>query len=684
MSASTSWRDRTTSDHESSSSVAEHIGRSSPPTPSTPMRKKSVIKDTTPHQQELWSMLLPCQTEPGPGGCTLGSPIATTNKPPQPSNTKANVMTKATRRPRLVDKLRSTERRSPISPPLSPSLTVLTGPQEKSVPELNKAHPSMANERGLLANLVPKATYSSQRSYLAAGVLDDTSVFGVPLMDGDEKPRKRLRTETISSDFGNPESLPENDFDDSQGSSMRTIHELRESGENARHLDDTEALFDDINGQSLASVSLKRRRLLELVHRLNDPAFCRLLFDQEFDKRLLLESASRGNDDVADALLAVAVLHLAAAPSGIQAASKADNLQLAQFLATKLDREQDLLGLIRNRRSNLSKQEQGDLKDYFVEGLLRSPIWRSGAPVRPSVRLIVLQGLDYFIRTRRELGCEDGILPAEIVDRLVQGLLSAQRRVNPNVDLLLEVRLAISILESYTISSAKDKDPQWTETMLGPITTMLSWLSCLPDTGGEETHKLTLRLYLNLTNNNPQLCETFAKDEVLRAIISVVESHFQMLSDGKQGLSGSDVLDTLILALGTLINLVEWSSTVRHTVTCVNDEDDCFLGTLVQLFVAQQKAVAEVYSEEETSSNVAFGYLSVLLSYLCVEDDARQLVASHLPGGTLQTLLDTVVEFLRYHRQIDDGIDQEDGEMNLKASFMGRVESTVLDLRQMR
>ncbi len=36
---------------------AEHTGRSSHPYPRTPTPEKCVVKDTTPHQQELWSML---------------------------------------------------------------------------------------------------------------------------------------------------------------------------------------------------------------------------------------------------------------------------------------------------------------------------------------------------------------------------------------------------------------------------------------------------------------------------------------------------------------------------------------------------------------------------------------------------------------------------------------------------
>ncbi|KAL9043109.1 MAG: hypothetical protein Q9180_000095 [Flavoplaca navasiana] len=630
---------------ESSPVRAGHVECSLPPMPCTPLHRRGLVKETTPYQRELWSMLLPDHTKLRPGDLSRTSPA--------PSSTlEAGSALEPKRRRRLVDELQAPLQTAQSRKTTPSGLTVLSDLKEKLAAGQDTDPSSSSCERSLMTNIIPRATYSSQRSYLAPDMVDETSTFGVPLNDGGQNSKKRLRPETMSLETEYPESVHESEFDGSQSNTMRTVHELRESGENARHLNDIEALFDDIDGQSLASISLKRRRLLDLTHRLHDPTFCRLMFDQGFDHRLLAESASRGNDAVADALLAVAVLYLVATPSRRQATSIACDLQIAEFFAAKLNCDQDLLGLIRNRRSNLSKQDQLDLKGYFFDGLLNSPIWRSGAPVRPSVRLIALQGLEYFIRTRREIGCKIEILPLETIWQLVQVLVSAQRTATPGVDLLLEVRLAISILESYTISGADHGDQQWTESLLKPLTTVLSWLTFVPHADGAETRRLTIRLYLNLTNNNPRLCEAFAGHEVLQAMLSVVDSHFQMLSDRKQGLSGSHVLDTLILALGTLINLVEWSPTV--------------------------------YSEEETSSNVAFGYLSVLLSYLCVEKHARQMVASRLPGGTLQALLNTVVEFLQYHRQIEDDMDQEDGETDLKASFISRLEATVTGLRQRR
>lgn len=60
-----------------------------------------------------------------------------------------------------------------------------------------------------------------------------------------------------------------------------------------------------------------------------------------------------------------------------------------------------------------------------------------------------------------------------------------------------------------------------------------------------------------------------------------------------------------------------------------------------------------------------------------MEEEARQTVASRLEAGSLQPLLDAVEEFLRYHRQIDEDLGQVEGEVDLKTSFIARLENVV-------
>ncbi|KAL8724328.1 MAG: hypothetical protein Q9166_008013 [cf. Caloplaca sp. 2 TL-2023] len=657
----------------------EYGKRSLSPTPRTPTHKKNLANATTPHQQELWDML------------------SSSREFTCPSTPEMRSMGEPSHRRRLIDKLQPARETPEDAIIDSSGLTVL--PKVDGGDELSFEKTSLIDvvyranppHTGSLSSTDmdvlpppnirhqlppedrPKATYSSQRSYLATGDLDDAFSFGGAGFDDSQPlagdmPRKRVRTGTFPLDEGLVEAAKDGKLTGSQGNSMRTIHELREAGENVRHLNDTEALFEDIDGQGLTSIALKRRRLLDLARRLQEPAFCRSLLDQGFDDRLLSQPASRDNDAIADALLAVAVLHLVAASLGRQATSPAYDLRVANLFATKLDRDQDLISVIRNRRSNISKQDQSDLKDYFVDTIFVSPVWRGGVPTKFSTRWIALQGLEYLIRNRREADCKIQVLPPKIIQRLAEGLPSAREIGIPSKDLLLETRLAISILESYSISGASHDDQQWTDNTLEPIIAVLSWLNCIPQGGGEDVQKLTLRLCLNLTNNNPRLCDIFAKRNVLRAMLSVIQSRFQILPNSKQGRNGSSVLDTLILALGALINLVEWSSTAHDIMTSEEDHGDCFLQSLV-------------YSEEETSSNVAFGYLSVLLSYLCVEKHARQMVVNQLQGGNLKPLLDAVEEFLQYHQQIDEEIAHGNREMGSKASFISRLESTLLKLR---
>lgn len=82
---------------------------------------------------------------------------------------------------------------------------------------------------------------------------------------------------------------------------------------------------------------------------------------------------------------------------------------------------------------------------------------------------------------------------------------------------------------------------------------------------------------------------------------------------------------------------------------------------------------------EETSSLVAFGYLSVLLCTLCVDKQIRFGVRRMLRGGSLQSLLVFVQEFLNHFRKAEQletrpGDDQD----KMQSGFVDRFEG-VLD-----
>ena len=77
---------------------------------------------------------------------------------------------------------------------------------------------------------------------------------------------------------------------------------------------------------------------------------------------------------------------------------------------------------------------------------------------------------------------------------------------------------------------------------------------------------------------------------------------------------------------------------------------------------------------------MAFGYLSVFISYLCVDESTRDKVSSSLRGRTFKQLLDSVEEFMHYHTQVDD-VSQGGLDIDDKTNFLRRLRSVINDLK---
>ena len=78
---------------------------------------------------------------------------------------------------------------------------------------------------------------------------------------------------------------------------------------------------------------------------------------------------------------------------------------------------------------------------------------------------------------------------------------------------------------------------------------------------------------------------------------------------------------------------------------------------------------------------MAFGYLSVLLIYLCVSGEIRVNARSKFPGGTLGQLVSAATEFLLYHQQVDYEIRRMNGEADVKQGFAARLQEVVNKLK---
>jgi hypothetical protein len=123
-----------------------------------------------------------------------------------------------------------------------------------------------------------------------------------------------------------------------------------------------------------------------------------------------------------------------------------------------------------------------------------------------------------------------------------------------------DIQLALSILESSTLSSSMQdeldggfKDNNYLEMMARVLASSCEWQS----KNQARIWTLTLRLCLNLTNNNTLACSVFSRSEVLDAVIQIISLNFEKISTEVEEASRALMLDNLILSLGFFINLAE-------------------------------------------------------------------------------------------------------------------------------
>ena len=441
-----------------------------------------------------------------------------------------------------------------------------------------------------------KATYARQRSYLTEGDIND-SAFDLPILEDSAAIRRSRRGATrdvqarLSHTQSGIGSLAE--ALDSQGPALRSIHELRKAGGNNRLVSEIEAMIEDVCEEGSSSLSLRRSRLLELSAKLQEPSLRQIFIDHGFDDRLLTR-ANNNKDVVEDLLLSAIILQLLAGPITTPLLNRINSPPVIQYLIGLLDSGQDTTSTSSARNFNMSKNAHLELK-AFCQDFIVSSVWSTVKPQTLTARALALQCLERLVRQTREAGFLDDILPAHGLCRIAQFLEeplfgTTLSSLNPPT---MEFQLAVSILESCTIAN-KDgvHDEVWSGRTLNAVLGLLPILTARFAEISETLRSLALRLYLNLTNNNPKLCEAFSRSDVLQSICDTVIIQFGNVT--KSTTSQALELDSLILSLGSLINLAEWCEAVRNSTLTLPSKDSSYLDQFVDIFTVNSKKTAEV------------------------------------------------------------------------------------------
>ncbi|KAJ5095159.1 hypothetical protein N7532_007450 [Penicillium argentinense] len=611
---------------------------------------ESIAGNTTPGRRRLIDSL----------GVREQSVSGSSLKDPGDSQLSSPIATQSPIRPREVE------------PPNTPIDNQFGGP---------KIEPNAAPSPHLQGS---KVTYARQRSFL-----DDLSMAGGPPAGMEETgllspqgptaaiPRARLfAIEDVANDDG----------------SVRSIHELRQAGGNARYRSAVESIFEDIEDKHI-SVSGRCSALTQICDKLLDPKQARQFVDCGFDKRLV-DFLSRDMDAVTATLTLCAFGLSSMGRSMPYILATGAWPKLLDTASQLLDDKKDMSAMIRARENNLSKATQAMIQDILPR--VKSVLFEGDTMSKLSPCLLTLLCLQMAISAFQAKGESPSGLPTSLLGQLVNLLLSeslngAQKSPERSQVLIL----GLTVLEAHTTSSDLFWEDHRDILKLLPQTYGLLRVLDESDETSQELQTLYIRVILNITNSNGGLCDDYATPAMIDGLSEIVMSRFNDMT--KETLSqpeGKTSLDTVILALGALINMTEQSETSRSMFLNLSRGTQSLLDRLLDLFLAHVESTAQVCtthftlqpdcclrkfqadSVPEVHHNVAVGYLAVLLLSLCLDRDVRLHVKEVLHPKGLSVVVSTVDEFMQYHRKIEQELYPMQ-EKREAGGFLGRLQDLV-------
>ncbi|KFY64504.1 hypothetical protein V496_03232 [Pseudogymnoascus sp. VKM F-4515 (FW-2607)] len=498
----------------------------------------------------------------------------------------------------------------------------------------------------------PKITYSRQRSMLAEQDLL-SSIDPSSSQSQDEAPETPRRRRGAIPTLSRLHSLDEDDKEDDKqpGGGIRTFHELRQAGANKRFVDEVEDLSERI-GVPTKQPSMRRSGLLDLIGKTHDKAFLKSLISNGMDQRLFVRLGDE-TDIISGFIIASILVILLNSTTSPIATSHLLKQGFSAFIGRLLKIDDTITSLSQQRKTNMSKMTQTLLAQEHKK-LLEMQIWGEVQPTRLSPRLVALTCLVLVAKHNRESGIVGGIVSDEIKEELfsIVSLYTEESSWQPTGRLqLADLHLTISILELSSLGlTHSPRDTGWESHHLAVIREITHVALRAAPSELSSTKALVLGLALNITNNNSLASEIFSTAGFIHDAFNSIVSDFKLPMDMIPGEKQSMSVDGLILTLGIMINLVEWSDRANKPTLVL---DNGSLGDAVRMFVIGLGKAPEVDSVEEAKFNVTFGYLAVLLGYLALTKDTARYIRQELPGHNLKPLIVAVDEFIDHHRKVD-------------------------------
>ncbi|KAL4806034.1 wings apart-like protein regulation of heterochromatin-domain-containing protein [Aspergillus unguis] len=500
-------------------------------------------------------------------------------------------------------------------------------------------------------------TYSRQRSFLNE-TLDFTASEPLSMERPDrfERPPKSHGPRTSRSPS-------EEDVHDSKP--VRSIHELRQAGDNARFREVVDSVFEEIE-DTYNSVSGKCCGLAELCGKLLDPGFVQRFCEQSFDERLANCSSSTF-DSISATLMFSAYRLIISGGCASRVFSEIVWARILELASPLLDITDDLLVLTREPSAGLSKSAQASIRG--IRSRLLPIVGSEFACLSPQT--LALGCMKSALILLRQNGHTIRPLPTQFLEKLI-GLMAENAPIGmdevPAVAQTYLLESSFSVLENYSIIS--ESFDRHHLRCLARLSQLYILLSLNQHDRSRQCAMSYVRVILNLTNKEPTICDAFAKPDLVSGLANIVTRGYPRITTGTSDKEDS-ALNEVILAIGTLINLAEETQRSRAVLKGSNARTTPFLTQFLKQFSDSVGSIDQAHSVPEVHKNVVAGYLSILLLTICLDDEARLLVKKSSTGDGLSWVLSIAGRFLQYHREVEkdtrvlEGLEQ--GESRLTA-----------------
>jgi hypothetical protein len=530
----------------------------------------------------------------------------------------ARPLTPSRSRRRLIDALDSPRKQSIVrhthveSPSSSADSSVndemdTSGSAEHPVSQTNKIQVGKIDEPPskpvpVLPVAGPKVTYAKQRSHLSDMVLEDTSDFAVPSIAHLVEPAPAAKA-SANKGFGSQRSQEDSkNEEDATGGAIRSIHELRQAGENSRFQGNLDSIFEDLEAAGRTGRSRRLRALMLLTQKFLEPSFCLRFVENGMHQRLANHALKE--EDVLSSVLtscALSILLSSCKPSlkVLQQVFDAVIHSSAPLLKETRELSKLVKAMAKDRKQNLSGATCKDVID-FQQTILASQMWTTSKPTGITPQLVALRSIEIAVRGLRELKDFETPLPLLVFGHLV--VILEGMTLKENIDLAapepsLTLESTISILEFSTLFHGLVEDG-YNEVakrlcILGPL---LAKAKVLPKESHDKFEQLVLRLIISVSNNNSVLCESLGQSALIPAISTIVRKNFLELAEYADSGKALDEpkLESVILALGSLINFAECSQSSRLAMNQAYDAGEIFVEWLVVAFNRRAGKASEV------------------------------------------------------------------------------------------